>query len=159
MGRVDRILTETYRDKRYEEDLTKLYFRVMQQIGQSRTTPCIEYARIAFSAATEFVEAVVYSRTHLERYQDKVQPVLKDIELILYGDPRLPSVQAVAARYDARVFLSLNKPELQNGLKVINQLGQIVFLVKQWAYEQGLLLPKPLERKYGIDGMADVLEQ
>lgn len=159
MGRLDKILTESYRDKRYEEDLTKLYFRVMTQIGTSRTTPSIEYARLAYAVTMEFVESVVYSKTHLERYQKKVRPIMKELEIVIYGDPRLPSVQAVAGKYDARVFLARNKPELQNGLKIINQLSQVVFLVKQWAYEQGLLLPKPLERKYGIDAMAEVLEQ
>lgn len=159
MGAIDKILTETYRDKRYEEDLTKLYFRVIKQVGDARTTPSIEYARVAYSAVSEFVEAVVYSKTHLQRYKEKVKPVMHDLELIIHGDPRLPSIQAIATKYGARVFYARNKAELQNGLRVIDQLGQVVFLVKQWAYEQGLLLPKPLERKYGIDAMEEVLEQ
>ena len=159
MSRLDKILTETYKDKRYEEDLTKLYFRVMRQIGIARTTPTIEYARLAYAITLEFIEAVVYSKTHLERFQKKVKPVMREIEIVIHGDSRLPSVQAIASKYNVRVFMARNKPELQNGLRVINQLGQVVFLVKQWAYEQGMLLPKPLERKYGIDAMAEVLEQ
>lgn len=159
MGSIDKILTETYRDKRYEEDLTKLYFRVIRQLGAARNTPSIEYAKMAFAATAEFVEAVVYSKVHLQRFRDRVKPVMADLEIVIHGDPRLPSVQAVASKYGARVFYARNKPELQNGLKVIDQLGQVLFLVKQWAYEQGLLLPKPLERKYGIDAMAEVMEQ
>ena len=156
---IDKIITETYKDKRFEEDLTKLYFRVMRQLGAARYIPSIEYAKMAYAAASEFIEAVVYSKVHLERYQEKVRPVMHDIELIIHGDPRLPSVQAVAQKYGARVFFSRNKAELENGLKVINQISQAVFLVKQWALEMGLWLPKPLERKYGRDAMAEVLEQ
>jgi hypothetical protein len=157
--RSDRVLTETFRDKRYEEDLTKLYFRVMREIGVARAMPSIEYAKSAYAAAVEFCEAVVFSKEHLARYREKIHPVLEDVELILYGDHRLPSVQAIVLEYGVRLLRIAGKMELEAGNNLIKQLSQAVFLVKQWAYEEGLFLPKPIDRKYGTDAISEVLEQ
>lgn len=159
MVHSDHVLTETYRDKRYEEDLTKLFFRVLHDLSEARKTPAIEYLKMAYSSASEFCQAVVFSKEHLVRYRAKVSPVLDGIQLILYGDHRLPSVRKVAIDLGVNMVRQNGRDELEGGPIVVRQLDNVIFLVKQWAYEEGLFLPKPIDRKYGTDAISETLEQ
>lgn len=157
-GYGDRVLTETYKDKRYEEDLTQLYFKVMNNINLAHTYPTIEYIKAAYGSARGFCEALVYSKNHLIKYRDLIKPVLNDSQTILFGDPRDPSVAEVSLRYGCRVIRKSGKLEITNGVVVLNQLSEIIFLAKQYAYQQGLLLPKPMDKKYGIEAIEENLQ-
>ena len=154
-GYSDRVLTETYKDKRYEEDLTKLYFEAMRQLHGAHQSPTLEYIKAAYSKAREFSEALIYSKQHLIKYKDIVRPTLEKLQTILYGDPRSPATVRAASMYRCRVFKHRGKLEIRNGVMVLNQLSEIVFLVKQYAYQQGLLLPKPMDKKFGIEAIED----
>lgn len=153
----DRVLTETYRDKRYEEDLTKLYFEAMRYLHNAHNAPTLEYIKVAYSKSREFSEALIYSKEHLVKYRDKVRPTLEKIQTILYGDIRSPGTIRAASEYKCRLIKRHGKLEIVNGVRVLNQLSQIVFLVKQYAYQQGLLLPKPMDKKFGIEAIEDNL--
>lgn len=155
----DRVLTETFRDKRYEDDLTKLFFKILEDVGAAMISPTIENTRVAFSSTVKVCTGLVFSTEHLIRYDKKVTPVFNAIRLILYGDTRLPSVQAVMREYNVRVVKIHGKDELESGQEIVTQLSEIIFLVKQWAYEEGMFLPKPIDRKYGTDAISEVLEQ
>lgn len=157
--RADKILTETFRDKRYEDDFTKLFFSVIDDIGDARMTPTIEHTRKAYASVSKFCLGMLFSKEHLERFERLVMPTLKEIGLILYGDRRLPSVRALMRLYSVNVMRINGKDELESGQELVNQLDSAVFLVKQWALEEGMFLPKPIDRKYGIDAIASVLEQ
>lgn len=154
----DRVLTETYRDKRYEEDLTKLYFQVLERLDLAHAAPTLEYIKAAYSSVRRFSESLVYSKEHLLKYRDMIRPTVLDIQTILYGDPRMPSTIRAASRYGARVVKHRGKFEIQNAPNILNQLSEVVFLVKQYAYEQGLFLPKPMDRKFGIEAIEDNLK-
>lgn len=158
MRKSDKVLTEAYRNKRYEEDLTRFYFEAMRDIQRAETLPTIEWVRVALASASTFTRAVVFSKHHLREYHEKVIPTLRDIRKILYGDPRIPSVNRVAQEYGARIEHIRNKPELHNGMALIEQIHEAVFLVKQWAYEEGLFLPKPFDRKFGLEAIEESLE-
>lgn len=154
----DRVLTETYRDKRYEEDLTKLYFDAMRYLHVAHGAPTMEYIKAAYSKSREFIDALVYSKEHLLKYRDKIRPTMDTIQTILYGDPRSPMAVRAARSFNCRVIKRHTKLELVNGVTVLNQLSQLVFLAKQYAYEQGLLLPKPMNKKFGIEAIEDNLK-
>lgn len=155
----DEVLTEAYRDKNYERSLTDLYFDVMKQLKICESFPSIEYARTALAESSNFIEAVVLSPHHLKLYGKTVEPVIDDIRTILHGDPRLPSVISKSAEYNVYVVQRYNKPELRNGLFLILQLKQAIFLMKQWAYEQGMFLIKPIDRKFGVEAIEEALQQ
>lgn len=159
MGRLDQILTETWRDKRYENDLTSLYFEVLRIISRTRISPTLEMLKSAYTAAMEFLQAVVYSKQHLAEYKKNVIPVMQDIELILYGQPGRREVVEKSFEYGVRIVSIKNRPEIEKKMLILRKIDDRVFLVKQWAYEEGLLLPKPIERKYGLEALEDVLEQ
>lgn len=154
----DRTLTESYRDKRYEEDLTKLYFRATGDLRAAHNTPTLEYVRFAYSAVREFTEATVYSKAHLELFQKKVRPVLEAAQLILYGNPRSMDVVSASIDMNTRLVMRRGRLEIENGVYLLNQLSEVLFLIKQWAYDQGLLLSKPIDRKFGIDAIEDNME-
>jgi len=158
-GYADRVLTETYRDKRYEEDLTKLYFQVIDKLDNANNAPTIENIRSAFSAIKTFSEGLVYSKNHLAGYKEKVRPVLYDIQLILFGNPKDPEVLSKSLDYGARMDNVKGTLVLKNGINLLNELSEVLFCVKQWAYEEGLLLPKPVDRRMGMDGIENTLLQ
>lgn len=157
MSYGDKVLTESYRDKTYEKDLTELYFEVTNNVARANVNPSIEYIKIAYGSVKQFSEAVVFSMEHLKRYKDTVSPVMNDMQMILYGDARTPTHARAAIKYNTRIVFRQGKQEIENGVNVLNELSQILFLIKQWAYEQGLLLTKPIDRKYGTDAIEDVL--
>lgn len=159
MGRLDQVLTESWKDKRYENDLTSLYFEVIRKISRTRTSPTLEMLREAYTAAMEFLQAVVYSKQHLKEFKKRVIPVMEDIELILYGQPGRREIVEKAFEYGVRLVNVKNRPEIEGGILLLRKIDDRVFLVKQWAYEEGLLLTKPIERKYGLEALEDVLEQ
>ena len=151
-------MTETYRDKRYEEDLTKLYFEAMRFLHGAHLAPTLEYIKGAYSKTREFCDALVYSREHLIKYSEHVRPNLEQIQLVLYGDLRSPAAVRAASKYSCRVIKKRGKYEIINGVKILNQLSEILFLTKQYAYQQGLLLPKPMDKKFGIGAIEDNLK-
>ncbi len=157
MSYSSKVLTESYRDKRYEEDLTKLYFDVTAQVAKATYNPTIEYIRSAYSAVRQFSEAVVFSTEHLNRYNKLVVPVLSDMQLVLYGDVRSPLHAKAAIKYNSKIVFRCGKNEIENGINILNELSQVLFLIKQWAYEQGLLLTKPIDRRYGTEAIEDAL--
>lgn len=159
MSYTNRVLTESYKDKRYEEDLTKLYFSTMKSISGANCMPTLEHIKMAFSVAKIFCESVVLSKEHLERYRDKVKPVFADLQTILYGDPGTMMVAKVAIAYRTRIIKARGKYEIQNGVNILNQISELMFILKQWAYEQGLFLVKPIDKRYGTEAIEDNLLQ
>jgi hypothetical protein len=156
---ADKVLTENYRDKIYEIDLTRLYFDVQRSISNADFNPSLENVRGAYSVARNFCEAVVFSKTHLERYSKLIKPVISDIQLILYGDSRDARVFSVCQKYNAYVRKVRGDLVLLNGAMLMNQIHEMIFLIKQWAYEEGLFLPKPIDKKYGTGAISDSLGQ
>jgi hypothetical protein len=157
--KLDHVLTEAYRDKNYEENLTDLYFEVMKNIRTAENCPAIENVRQAQADASCFIESVVFSKNHLALYNTKIRPVMDDIRKIIFGNPQLPSIRLVSLKYGAFVVMYRSKPELQNGLVLVEQMKNAMFLVKQWAYEEGLFLSKPLDRKVGLEAIEQTMLQ
>lgn len=155
---IDKTLTESYRDKNYEVELTRLYFKATKDLKYAHSLPSLEYIRTAYSAVREFSEATIYSPNHLLRYKSKIVPVMDSIQLILFGDPKNMEAVTASIDYNSRLIKRRGKFEIENGVNLLNELSQILFLVKQWAYEQGLLLSKPVDRKYGKSAVEDNMQ-
>lgn len=153
------IITETWRDKPYERLFTDRWFEITGLLRNARTAPTIEYVRAAFSAVYNIVDDLVLSTTHMKRMAAKIIPTMTDLQQILYGDPRLPSIRMVSIKYGVHLIRIRNKMELQNGILIVNELSQVITMLRQWALEEGLWLPKPIERKFGMDAISEVLEQ
>lgn len=159
MSYSDKVITETYRDKRYEEDLTKMFTDAEMSLKTATFSPDLVNVRVAFSAVKVFAESLVYSKQYLDSYKKEVRQVLDDIQTVLYGDYRLQSVINKANEYDSRVSKIRGETILVNGENVIKVLFHVQFTVKQWAYEEGLFLPKPIQKKQGIEGIENTLMQ
>jgi len=155
----DRVITETYRDKRYEEDLTKMFFEAARKLEMATFSPNLMSVRVAFSAVKTFSESLVYSKQYLEQYKNDVRNVLDDIQTVLYGDYRLQSVVRKATEYNSKISKINGETILSNGQNILNVLSNILFLVKQWAYMEGLFLPKPIQKKQGTEGIENTLMQ
>lgn len=158
MSDIERTLTETWRDKRFENDLTRAYFDVSAVIAKARRYPCLEYIKDAYTAARKFIDDVIYSKEHLKMRSEVVKPVLKDVELILFGDPGKKEVVEKAMKYKTRLIRQRGRYELLGAPIILGLIADRVFLVKQWGYEAGLFFPRPIEKKYGRDAISEALE-
>ena len=159
MGYSDRVVTETYRDKNYEEELTKAYFDAMKKMEMANFSPNLMVVRQAFSAVKSFAEAMIYSKEYLEQYEKKVKVEMDNIQTILYGDYRQMDVKRISIEYNAKIDNKNGEQILVNGQNIMKQLSEIMFLTKQWAYSEGLFLPKPIVKKHGNEGIENTLMQ
>jgi len=158
-GYADKVLTEGWKDKPYEKDLTELYFQVIERLDRANFAPTMDNIKSAFSAIKTFSESMIYSKDHLKQYIIFIRPVMKDIQTILYGNPKDMAVVSKSLDYDAGLQSIKGSVVLRNGINLLNEMSEVLFLVKQYAYEQGLLLPKPIEKKLGMDGIENTLLQ
>lgn len=150
-----KVLTETWRDKRFENDLTKSYFAVSDVIAKARRYPCLEYIKDAHTAAKKFINDMIYSKVHLKSRKEHVNAIMDDIELILFGDPMNYEVVAKAMEYGVRLISVHGKPGVVGGVLLMKIIEDKVFLVKQWAYASGIFFPTPLERKFGLEAIEE----
>lgn len=149
MSTDGKILTETWRDKRFENDLTRSYFDVSAIIAKARRYPCLEYVKDAYTAGKKFINDMIYSKAHLKAKKEHVNDIMDDIELILFGDPMKYEVVAKAMEYNVRLISKRGRSEIIGGVLLLKIIEDKVFLVKQWAYSSGLFFPTPIDRKYG----------
>jgi len=160
MSRLDDIVTETWRNKNFEEEFVKKYFKdVSPAIARARRYPCLEYLKDAYTAARGFVDDLVYSNNNLGKLSKNVDPFFRDMQLLLFGDPRKIEVISIAMRYNVRLVRTRKRYEIMGGAMILEKIADKLFLVKQYAYQQGLLFPKPMERKFGMDAVQDIAEQ
>lgn len=154
----ERIVTESWADKRYENDLTRRFFEVLEKLERAERYPAYEYIKDAFASLKSFADAMVYSDTHIKRYKETIRPLFDDITKILYGDPNSREIAEAMIKYNVKVTSGINGTELKNGILIIRLISDTMFLLKQWLYEEGLFLPKPIDRKHGTEAIEETLE-
>jgi hypothetical protein len=153
-------VTESWREKIYEEQYTMFFFDVGKKLVAANLMPTIANVQTAFSAVRGAAYMLIYDNTHVEKFQNQVRPPLNTVELVLFGNQGTKEVQD--AQSALKVMISTNPKTHQktivNMQNVIKELWEAYFLVKQWAYEMGFFAKKPFGRKYGKDAIDDIID-
>ena len=153
-------LTESWKDKNYEVMLTQYYFKVVTYLKEASRLAVLPNLRIAFTEVKSLAYSLIYSPHHLQEFEKKVKPVLEDVELILYGKPENARVGNLMSKYGIMITSDRHgKTSVENAQVLISELWEVLFLLKQWAYEQGMFMVKPMSRKLGTEAIEDALTQ
>ena len=158
----DSNITESWKDKIYEVKLTDMMVNTSKYLTMYNTLPTYENLRQAFLVMKSFVYTMIYSNYYLKQFEEKVKPVMEDLEIILFGDPETKEVNDVCKKHGVEIEVEkhgkMKKIILHNGQVLIKDMWEAYFLVKQWGYDMGLFLTKPYERRYGIDAIQEAME-
>lgn len=149
--------TDSWERKKYEDDLTDFFFKTANTLREAQIMPTLENINKAFAAVNEFSMLPIYSKT-LVSYENNIKPVLKDMTLILFGMADNRDVIMACRKYGVTIKSERGKKTLVNGQKIINELNQVMFLVKQYAYKDGFFAKKPMEQKLGTGAIGRILE-
>lgn len=153
-------VTESWRDKNYEGLLTDYYFEITKRIKNASNLPILFNLKLAFSDLKSFSYSVVYSPDHLKKFESDIKPILDDIEKILYGSEEDVNVLKIMRKYGVTISRDRhNRVSVNNSQAIIGQLWEVLFIIKQWAYEQGFFVVKPFSRKVGIEALEDAMIQ
>jgi len=158
----DTTITESWKDKIYEVKLTELMVNTGKYLTMFNTLPTYENLRQSFLILKSFVYTVIYSNYYLKQFNEKVKPVMDDLEIILFGDPETKTVNEKCMDHKVELEVlkrgKMKKIIIHNGEVLIKEMWEIYFLVKQWCYDMGLFLTKPYEKRYGIDAIEEAME-
>jgi len=152
-------ITESWKEKNYEEKYTELYFRVAIILSEANVLPIIPNVQRAFSAVKATAYTLIYNNKYLKEFEEHVKPSLETIEKVLYG--KEDSDECLKAQAELGVIVEKDPKtkelKISNMQNIIHELYEIFFLVKQWSYEMGFFAKKPFDRKYGIKAIEDVM--
>lgn len=150
-------ITESWKEKNYEYELTELLFQTTNRMGLANQEPTIKNLKCAFSSVRAFANILIYNKKYREEYESKVKPVLEDINIIIFGEVNSMPVNTICRKYNVQKKEGkFNIPEVSNIPSLINELWEILHLLKQWGYEMGFFAKKPWEKQFGKKAMQDV---
>jgi len=157
---MERELTESWKDKRYEPNLTDFYFEVSRKIMNVSVIPNLINLRIAFSAVERFINDLIYKGAYFKTYEEHMRPTMNEIKCILYGNPNDVNTLKMMAKYGVLIdFDRFGRPIVFNAQNILDQLNQTLFLAKQIAYAEGLFLVKPFSKVVGIEAIEHAFTQ
>ena len=137
-------ITESWKEKNYEYELTELFFQTSKRMGHATQEPTIENLKLAFSSVTAFANSLIYNKKYRGEYESKVKPVIKDINTIIFGSMNSMEVNTVCRKYNVKKSVGkFKQQEITNIPSLISELWEILHLLKQWAYEMGFFAKKP----------------
>jgi hypothetical protein len=146
-------VTEAWRGKNYEFELTNKFFETSQSLEIATAYPSLENLKTAFSKIKGFMYALIYSEhylTHLKTQKD----VMDNIEAALFGNPQDAKTRAVWIAYDFRITQDrFGEQIIINGQNIARDLGEVFFIIKQFAYKQGFFTIQPKGRILGKDAL------
>lgn len=152
-------LTE-YTKTIYQYLFIKRFFKTIDTISSISNNPHYENLRVALADVRAVYDSLIFAKHYLEKIQKTVQPTLKEIELLLYGDIESDDVIKLMEQYDVEIDSTRNNGfRIKNAQNILNQLRETLFILKQFAYEQNIVIQKPFSRKFGSDAIVDVAEQ
>ncbi len=156
----DKDITESWKEKIYEEKYTDFFFKVGAILANANNTPTLPNVQQAFSGVKSVAYILIYNRVFMESFNEHIKPVLSDIEKILYGNEENEECQKAQAKFKVKIQTEPKTGERKiiNIQHILHELWEIYFLVKQWAYQMGFFARKPFVRKYGKEAMQDVLD-
>lgn len=150
-------ITESWKEKNYEYELTELFFQTVKRMGLANQIPTMDNLKLAFSSVVAFANSLIYNKKYRESYESKVKPVLKDINTIIYGSINSMDVNNICRKYNVKKTIGKFKIEtITNTPILIAELWEILHLLKQWGYEMGFFAKKPWEKTFGNEAMKDV---
>jgi len=160
MGRPDDIaITESWNDKNYEYKLTDFFFSVMETIRITTYMPTYDNLKKAFSDVKGYSNTLLYSDHFLKKYKNDIKPVLDMVEIALFGQPG--NEEVIKVWETLGITISKNRhgeTKVTNAQRIISELSGVMFILKQFTYEQGFFAKKPKERIYGKAGIEAVGE-
>lgn len=153
-------VTESWREKNYEEKYTDFFFRAGMLMAETNNLPTTENVQRSFSAVKSVAYVLIYSNAIMKKFRSMVKPVLKDIEIVLYAD--MDSRDFIRAERNLGITVQndprTKKRTITNAQNILSELWEIYFFTKQWAYEMGFFAKKPFGRKYGKEAIQDVMD-
>lgn len=150
-------ITESWKEKNYEYELTELFFQTTRRMGFASQEPTIENMKLAFSSVRAFANALIYNSKYRGEYESKVKPVLEDINIIIFGEMNSVKINNICMKYNVKKSVGKFKQiEITNIPAIITELWECLYLLKQWAYEMGFFAKKPWEKQFGKSAMQDV---
>lgn len=157
---MEREVTESWKDKIYEKKFTEYYFEILEQLRRASNFPIINNLKMAFNSVRAISYGTVFSRYHMIEFNIKVKPVLDEINTILYGKIEDAIVMRMMEKYGMNITQNRHgRVEVNNAQNIIKQLWEILFFIKQWAYEEGFFVVKPFSRRVGTDAIEDAMAQ
>lgn len=154
-------ITESYRDKIYEIEFTRDWFRTKKILTYAQEAPTIENIRRAFAEVKGIINALLKNKTFSDEFKNQVKPELLKMDYILWGNPDNPVCQMALNDYGIHIKRDprRHKTNYINIQNVLNQLWDMFRLSGEWARVQGLFVRKPYARKFGMDGIAETFLQ
>ncbi len=154
----EREVTESYKGNDYEGEFTKDFFITKRNLVYVQSVPVVENLKVAFANVKGISYALIHSVFYMKQFKEKVKPVLDEIEKILYGNHDNPAIKNLCSKYGVSVHKDPRGKKsivFDNSQNLLNELWEIFYLVKQWAYREGFFAKKPFERRYGKAAMED----
>lgn len=153
-------VTESWKDKIYELKLTDQFFETDRILRDCGIMPVLPNIKKAFSYVKGLAYSTVYSKYYMDKFKTDLEPILKDIENILYGSNSDYSVRMTMKKYRVKIETNRHgKVTVENAQNIISQLWDIYFIIKQFAYDMGFFVTKPFSRSFGTEAMEDAFSQ
>jgi hypothetical protein len=151
-------LTEYSKKREYEEKLTDELIRAFHVLESVSNDPTYENLRVAYNTVETFTNLNVYSSHYLKKLSEKIKPELTNLQIVLFGDLDSKETLKRFALYEIFIENYEGKIRVYNPQNILKEMREILFLVKQYGYAQGLYLQKPYDRKFGNEAISDVLK-
>lgn len=151
-------ITQSWKDKIYDVELTKKLFSIIEMQNLAFISPVLETLKAYYSQVEGLYTILVYGSFYLKK-SEYIKTKLKEIQTMLYGDQNDARVLELLKTY--KVFIRRDrygKATVFNAQNIINELQDIVFILKQWAYKLGFLVPPKRDRLIGMEAIQDVAE-
>jgi hypothetical protein len=154
----NRLVTESWKERHFEIKLADLFFSASNMLAKASVNPVLMNLRQAFAKIQEFSRASPYSKPYLDKFDKNVSPVLDDLNKILFGNLDNPDIVMLCHKYDVSIkHGKYGNNSVENAQNILDELHQVLFLVKQWGNEQGIYFTKPSDRKYGSEAISEVM--
>lgn len=156
----DRVATESWKDKIYEPKLTESLFDATEILAKISVSPTVENLKIGLAEVMRFYINLITTPFFMKKIKsDKIKDRLEEIEVMLYGNEEDERVVKLRAKYDIDIETDRHKKTvIKNAQNILKELREVIYILKQFASEQGFFITKPSERKYGKVAIEDTFE-
>lgn len=152
---LDSTVTESWKEKKYEDLLTARLFETEKVLKLCAFNPTIENLKMAFLQVRGFISVMIYTGKYLQKLEADIQPLLNELEIVIWGDPKDYRVIELRDKYGVLIEETRDGPRAKNGQNIIRELDQAFFIVKQWGYDEGFFAVKPAYRKLGARAIGE----
>jgi len=155
----DAPLTDSFGKKTYEYFLTKSFddaFRALKMIGLN---PTYENLKMGFAEVQNISSRVLAKKTMAKKIE-VINPKLNLINIALNGAADNDKTKQALSKLGVEKSIDFyGHLVFTNSQNILTELYTIMEALQLLAYDEGMFLFKPMERKFGKAGIHDVLEQ